>query len=88
MQTNLVVVYAKHEEVIKVATAYPCSNVKREIRKKKDMQCPLCGNYTFNISKIFSEESESGEEFIIKGECLICKLELIEEEMKTLSLIK
>ena len=35
MQTNLVVVYAKHEEVIKVVTAYPCSNVEREIRKKE-----------------------------------------------------
>ena len=59
----------------------------REILKE-DMQCPSCGNYTFNILKIFPEELESEEEFIIKGVCLVCKLELTEEEMKTLHLIK
>ena len=35
VQTNLVVVYTKQEEAIKVITAYPCSDVEREIKKKE-----------------------------------------------------
>ncbi len=57
---------------------------EREILKE-GLQCPSCGNYTFHILKIFSEESEDTEEFIIKGECLVCGLELTEEDIKSLN---
>lgn len=59
----------------------------REILKE-GIQCPSCENSTFNVLKIFPEESETGEEFIIKGVCLVCGLELTEEEMKALRIIK
>jgi len=58
---------------------------EREILKE-GLQCPSCGNYTFHILKIFSEESEDTGEFIIKGECLVCGLELTEEDIKSLNI--
>ena len=58
---------------------------EREILKE-GLQCPSCGNYTLTILKIFSEETEGEEEFIIKGVCSVCDLELTEEEMKSLHL--
>lgn len=58
---------------------------EREILKE-GLQCPSCGNYTFHILKIFSEESEDTDEFIIKGACLVCDLELTEEDIKSLNI--
>jgi len=60
---------------------------EREILKE-GLQCPSCGNYTLHILKIFSEESEENpDEFIIKGVCLICELELAEEDIKSLNIM-
>ena len=56
---------------------------EREILKE-GLQCPSCGNYTFHILKIFSEKLEDPNEFIIKGVCLVCGLELSEEDIKSL----
>lgn len=58
---------------------------EREILKE-GLQCPSCGNYTFHILKIFSEESEDTDEFITKGVCLVCGLELTEEDIKSLNI--
>ncbi len=58
---------------------------EREILKE-GLQCPACGNCTLTILKIFSEETEGEGEFIIKGMCSVCGLELTEEEMKSLHL--
>jgi len=55
---------------------------------KEGIQCPACGNYTFHILKIYDEENEEGEEFITKGVCLVCGLEITEENMKTLKLLE
>ncbi len=59
---------------------------EREILKE-GLQCPSCGNYTFHILKLFSEESENTGEFIIKGVCLVCGLELTEEDLKSLNIL-
>jgi len=60
---------------------------EREILKE-GLQCPSCGNYTLHILKIFSEElEENPDEFIIKGVCLICELELAEEDIKSLNIM-
>jgi hypothetical protein len=59
---------------------------EREILKE-GLQCPACGNSTLTILKIFSEEADGEEEFIIKGVCSVCDLELTEKEMKNLHLI-
>ena len=58
---------------------------EREILKES-LQCPSCENYTFHILKIFSEESKDTDEFIIKGICLVCGLELTEEEIKSINI--
>jgi len=57
---------------------------EREILKE-GLQCPSCGN-SLHILKIFSEESEDPDEFIIKGVCLVCGLELTEEDIKSLNI--
>ena len=33
--TNLIVVYTKYGDTVKVITVYPCSDVLREIKKKE-----------------------------------------------------
>ena len=53
---------------------------------KEQIQCPACENSTFHILKIYDEGNEENGEFITKGVCLICGLELTEEEMKSLHL--
>ena len=35
ISTNLIVVYTKQENTIKVITAYPCTNIAKEIKKKE-----------------------------------------------------
>lgn len=35
METNLIVPFEKENDVVKVVTAYPCRNVKKEIRRKE-----------------------------------------------------
>jgi len=55
--------------------------------KKEGIQCPACENYTFHILKIYDMENEENGQFITKGECLVCGLDLTEEELKSLKLI-
>ena len=55
--------------------------------KKERIQCPACENYAFHILKIYDEENEENGQFITKGECLVCGLDLTEEELKSLKLI-
>ena len=62
---------------------------EREILRE-DLQCPACENYTFHILKLFIENFEDEkveEEFLIKGKCLVCGLELTESELKDLNLL-
>ncbi len=40
----------------------------------------------YAYTKIFSEETEITNEFIIKGVCLGCDLELTEEDIKSLEI--
>lgn len=35
VSTNLVVVYTKQEDTIKIITLYPCKDIEREIKKKE-----------------------------------------------------
>lgn len=35
VSTNLVVVYMKENDIIKIITVYPCKDIKRELRKKE-----------------------------------------------------
>lgn len=61
---------------------------EREILKE-GLQCPACKNYNFHFLKLFIEkEDNESPEFIIKGLCLICGLELSEEELKSLKLLE
>ncbi len=59
---------------------------EREILKE-GLQCPSCGNYTFYILKVFSEESENAGEFIMKAICLVCGLELTKEDILTMKIL-
>jgi len=48
----------------------------------EELICPACGNNAFYLIKLF-DESAKEIDFFIKGICLICGLELNEEELKT-----
>jgi hypothetical protein len=56
----------------------------REIFKEQ-LNCPACNNNSFHILKLFDEEREEPT-FFYKGICLICELELTEDELKTLNI--
>ena len=58
---------------------------EREILKEA-LQCPACENYSFHVLKIYDEQNEDSE-FIIKGLCLVCGLNLTEEDMKALKIL-
>jgi len=53
---------------------------------KEDLNCPACANNTFHILKLFDEESEEPE-FFYKGICLVCELELNEDELRNINLL-
>ncbi len=56
---------------------------------KESMQCVACENSAFNVLKLFDEtEEEENPEFIIIGKCIVCELELSEDELKSLGLIE
>jgi len=61
---------------------------EREILRE-GIQCPSCRNYTFHVLKLFikNSEDENIEEFLIKGKCLVCELELTESELKDLNFL-
>jgi len=54
---------------------------------REELNCPACENNTFHILKLFEEESEEPE-FFFKGICLICDLELNEDELKNMNLLE
>jgi len=53
---------------------------------KEDLNCPACENSTFHILILFDEELEEPT-FFYKGICLICHLELTEDELKNMNLL-
>ncbi len=61
-------------------------NEDREIFKE-ELNCPACENSTFHILKLFDEELEEPT-FFYKGICLICHLELTEDELKSMNLLE
>jgi len=54
---------------------------------REELNCPACGNNTFHILKLFDEENEEPE-FFYKGICLVCDLELNEDELKNMNLLE
>ncbi len=53
---------------------------------REELNCPACENNTFHILKLFNDESEEPE-FFYKGVCLICALELNEDELRNMDLL-
>ncbi len=37
-KTNLIVIFTKERNIIKIVTAYPCKNIKKEIKRKEDIR--------------------------------------------------
>ena len=58
----------------------------REIINEQ-LNCPACQNNTFHILKLFDEESEEPD-FFYKGVCLVCELELDEDELINMNLLQ
>jgi hypothetical protein len=52
------------------------------------MECPACGNASFCVLKLYSDsEEDQKDQFITLGRCLVCKLELSEDELKSTGMI-
>jgi len=53
------------------------------------MECPACGNASFCVLKLYTEsEDDLSGQFLTVGRCFVCKLELSEDELKTLGCYK
>jgi len=38
IKTNLIVIFKKERNIIKIITVYPCKNIEKEIKKKEDIR--------------------------------------------------
>lgn len=60
---------------------------EREI-VRDSMECPACGNASFCILKLYTEsEDDLSGQFLTVGRCLVCKLELSEDELKNTGML-
>ena len=60
---------------------------EREIIRDS-MECPACGNASFCVLKLYTEsEDDLSGQFLTVGRCLVCKLELSEDELKNTGML-
>ena len=60
---------------------------EREI-VRDSMECPACGNASFCVLKLYTEsEDDLSGQFLTVGRCLVCKLELSEDELKNTGML-
>lgn len=60
---------------------------EREI-VRDSMECPACGNASFCVLKLYTEsEDDLSGQFLTVGKCLVCKLELSEDELKNTGML-
>lgn len=60
---------------------------EREI-VRDSMECPACGNASFCVLKFYSDsEEDQSSQFVTLGRCLVCNLELSEDELKSTRMI-
>ena len=60
---------------------------EREI-VRDSMECPACGNASFCVLKLYTEsEDDLSGQFLTVGRCLVCKLELSEDELKSTGML-
>lgn len=60
---------------------------EREI-VRDSIECPACGNASFCVLKLYTEsEDDLRGQFLIVGRCLVCKLELSEDELKNTGML-
>jgi|GEM_PF-3317242 len=60
---------------------------EREI-VRDSMECPACSNASFCVLKLYTEsEDDLSGQFLTVGRCLVCKLELSEDELKNTGML-